>query len=114
MAALAVTLELANLPLSDGRDDSPMVRIMEPGLPKRHVSKMPYARVSCHAIIGLRLMPMSPPPLSPGLSRSLSLSSTTSLDVFAAQIDEIYLVDEIRDDLLPLGSRGPKIEIQVP
>jgi hypothetical protein len=36
------------------------------------------------------------------------------LDVFAAQIDEVYLVDEIRDDLLPLGLWGPEVKIQVP
>ncbi len=114
MAALAVTLKLTNLPLPNGRDDGPMIQIVDPGLPKRHVAEMPHVRLPCHAIIWLGLMPVSPPLLSPCPLRPSSLSSATLLDVFAAHVDKIYLIDEIRDDLLPLGSWGPKVKVQVP
>ncbi len=100
MAALAILLEFTNIPLPNGRDDSLMLRVMEPGLPKHHVLKMSYARISCHAIIWLRVVPVSPPLLLLGPLRSLSLLLTTSLDVFAAQVNEIYLVNEIHDNLL--------------
>ncbi len=114
LAALAVALKLTNLPLSNERDNGPMIRIVDPGLLKRHIGKMSHVRLPCHAIIWLGLMPVSPPLLLPCPSRPSSLSLTTSLDVFAAPVDEIYLVNEIRDDLLPLGSQGLKVKIQVP
>ena len=102
MAALA-ELELSKLLLSNECDDSPMIRIVEPGLPKRHITKMLHICLPCYAIIWLGFMPMVPPLLSPGPSGSPPLLLTTSLDVFAAQVDKIYLVDEVCDDLLPLG-----------
>jgi hypothetical protein len=114
LAALAVTLKLTNLPLPNGRDDGPMIRIVDPGLPKRHVAEMPHVRLPCHAIILLGLMPVSPPLLLPSPSHPSSLSSTTSLDLFAAHVDEVYFVGEIHDDLLPLGLWGPEVKIQVP
>jgi hypothetical protein len=114
LAALAVTLKLTNLPLPNERNDGPMIQSVDPGLPKRHIAKIPHVRLPCHAIIWLGLVPVSPPLLSPCPSCPSSLSSTTSLDVFAADVDEVYLVYEIRDDLLPLGLRGPEVKIQVP
>jgi hypothetical protein len=114
LAALAVTLKLTNLPLPNGCNDGPMIRIVDPGLPKRHIAEMPHVRLPCHAIICLELMPVSPPLLSPCPLRPSSLLLTTSLEVFASHIDEVYFVDEICDDLLPLGSWGPEVEIQVP
>ncbi len=108
------TLKLTNLPLTNGCDNGLMIQIVDPGLPKHHVAEMPHVRLPCHAIIWLGLMPVPPPLLSPSTLRPSSLSSTTSLDVFAAHVDEVYFVGEIRDDLLPLGSWGPEVKIQVP
>lgn len=41
MAALAVALELTNIPLSNERNDDPTVRIVDPRLLKCHIAKMP-------------------------------------------------------------------------
>jgi hypothetical protein len=114
LAALAVTLKLTNLPLPNGRDDGPMIRIVDPGLPKRHIAEMPHVQLPCHAIIWLGLMPVSPPLLLPSPSCPSSLSLIMSLDVFAAHVDEVYFIGEICDDLLSLSSWGPEVKIQVP
>jgi hypothetical protein len=112
--ALAVALKLTNLPLSNECDKGPMIQIVDPGLPKCHIVKMPHIQLPCHAILWLGLMPVSPPLLLPCPSRPSSLLSTSSLDVFAAHVNKIYLVNEIHNDLLLLGLRGPKVKIQVP
>ena len=114
LAALAVLLEFVNLPSPNGFNDGPVVQIIDPGLPKRHIVEMLHIRLPRHAIIWLGLMPVSPPLLSPGPLRSSSLSSTTSLNVFADHIDEIHLIKEICNDLLLLGLWGLEVKIQVP
>jgi hypothetical protein len=61
LAALAVTLKLTNLTLPNERDDGLMIQIVDPGLSKCHIAKMPHVRLPCHAIIWLGLMPVPPP-----------------------------------------------------
>ncbi len=37
-----------------------------------------------------------------------------ALDLFLRHVDEIDLTKQVRNGLLPAGSRGPKVYIQVP
>jgi hypothetical protein len=59
-------------------------------------------------------MPMYPPSLPPSQSCPLSLSSATLLDVFLGHVDEVYVIKQVRNGFLLAGSRGPKIDIQIP
>jgi hypothetical protein len=57
---------------------------------------------------------MYPPPLPPSPSRPLSLLLATSLDISLGHVNEVYVIKQVCDGFLPAGSRGPKINIQIP
>jgi hypothetical protein len=114
LATSAIKLQLAVPSPHNGCDYSPMVQSMEPGLPKYHIVKKLCVFAPCHTIVWLGLMPMDPPPMPPSPSCPLSLLLAMSLDVFSGHVDEVYVVKQVRNGFLPAGSRGPKINIQVP
>jgi hypothetical protein len=114
LAMLAVKLQSAVPSPHNGRDYSPMVQSMKPRLPKHHIAKKLRVFASSHTIVWLGLMPMYPPLLLPSPPCPLSLSSTTSLDVFLGHVNKVYFVNQVCNGFLPAGLRGPKINIQVP
>jgi hypothetical protein len=111
---LAVKLQSTVPSPHDGRNNSPLVRGMEPRLPKCHIAKKLRVLAPSHTVVWLGLMPMYPSPLLPSSPCSLSLSLAMSLDVFLGHVDEVYFVEQVRNGFLPAGSRGPKINIQIP
>jgi hypothetical protein len=114
LATLAIELQSAVPSPHNGRDNSLVVQSKEPGLPKCHIAKKLRVFAPSHAIVWLGLMPMYPPPLPPSLSRPLSLSLATSLDVFLGHVNEVYVIKQVRNGFLPAGLQGPKINIQIP
>jgi hypothetical protein len=114
MATSAVKLQSTMLSPHDGRNDSLMVRGTEPRLPKRHIAKKLRILAPSHTVVWLGLMPVYPSPLLPSPPCSLSLSLATSLDVFSGHVNEVYFIKQVCNGFLPAGSRGPKINIQIP
>ncbi len=114
LVTLAVKLQLTVPSPHDGRNNRPMVRDMEPRLPKRHIAKKRCVLAPSHTVVWLGLMPMYPSPLPPSPPRSLSLLLATSLDVFLGHVNKVYFVKPVRNGFLPAGVRGSKINIQIP
>jgi hypothetical protein len=83
LAVLMVKFQPSRPSPCNSRDDGPMIRIVESGLPKHHVAEELFVPALSHAIVWLGLMPLSPPLLLPSPSHPLSLSLTQLLDVFA-------------------------------
>jgi hypothetical protein len=44
----------------------------------------------------------------------MSLSSALALDKSARRVDDVDVVEEIRNDLLPLRSRASEIDVEIP
>jgi hypothetical protein len=44
----------------------------------------------------------------------MSLSSALALDTSARRVDDVDIVEEIRNDLLPLRSRASEVNVEVP
>jgi hypothetical protein len=101
---LEVKLQLTVPSPHDGRDDSPMVRGMEPRLPKRHIAKKLCVLAPSHTVVWLGLMSMYPSLLPPSPPCSLSLLLATSLDIFSGHVDEVYsfLFEDMLKCLLPI------------
>jgi hypothetical protein len=114
LATLVVKLQSTVPSPHDGRDNSPMVRGMEPRLPKRHIAKKLRILAPRHTVVWLGLIPMYPSPLLPSPPCSLLLSLAMLLDVFLGHVDKVYFVKQVRNGFLPAGSRGPKVYIQIP
>ncbi len=114
LATLVVKLQSTMPSPHNGHDDSPMVRGMEPRLPKSHIGKKLCVLAPSHTVVWLGLMPMHPSPLPPSPPRSLSLLLATLLDIFTGHVNEVYFVGQVHNGFLPAGSRGPKINIQIP
>jgi hypothetical protein len=80
---------------------------MDPWLLKYNIAKDAYVPLSSHAIIGLRLKPPPPPPLLPCPLSSQSLPLTHPNNKLSQQIEDIGIIEEVGNDLLPLRARVP-------
>ncbi len=114
LATLAVKLQSTVPSPHNGRDDSLMVRGMEPRLPKHHIAKKLCVLAPSHTVVWLGLIPMYPSPLLPGPPCSLSLSLATLLDVFLGHVDKVYFIKQVCNGFLLAGLWGPKVYIQIP
>jgi hypothetical protein len=94
-------------------NDSTMVRIVEPRLPKAHTPECICVHPPCHNIIWLGVVPPSPPPLPPSPPCPRSLSSALALMEPARRVNDVDFVEEIRNGLLPLRSWGSEIDVEI-
>jgi hypothetical protein len=113
LAMLAVKLQSTVPSPHNGCDDSPMVRGMEPRLPKCHIAKKLRVLTPSHTVVWLGLMPMYPSPLPPSPPCSLSLSLASCWTYFLGHVNKVYFVEQVRNGFLLAGLRGPKINIQI-
>ncbi len=88
----------------DQCNNGSVIQVMDPRPPECNALEKLCVPIPGHAIIWLGMMPLSPPPLPPSPLCPPSLLSTLPLQEFVGHIGEVHLVEQIRDDLLPLGA----------
>jgi hypothetical protein len=95
LSSLAVCCQFPSSPSMIGRDDCPMVRIVDNGRSKCNLSKIPKFVLPYQNIIRLSVVPSPHPLLIPGPSRLGCLHFALSKGEFPRCVDEVYFVDEV-------------------